>query len=82
MLLKLIITLFLVSNTYCNEHSVCHNNNDLECRKTYDLTMFQELNVCKDSSLDIEAFLECKIVKFKHGNMNYDAFNLKLNVSN
>ena len=65
MLSKLFIVLFFISNTYCNENSVCHNNNDLECHKSYDSTMYQELSVCKDSNLDLEAILECKIVKHK-----------------
>jgi len=81
MLSKLFIVLFFISNTYCNENSVCHNNNDLECHKSYDSTMYQELSVCKDSNLDLEAILECKIVKHKYKNSVYDAFNLTLKVN-
>lgn len=81
MLSKLVIVLFFISNTYCNENSVCHNNNDLECHKSYDSTMYQELSVCKDSNLDLEAILECKIVKHKINNSVYDAFNLTLKVN-
>ena len=85
-LLLLILAASTVTDCTSNSHQnlVCKERNDgLRCVKTFNSEMIKEVNICKDSMLDIDAIkYECLISTYSYQNKLYNAIKINLTVGN